>query len=139
MNIKWTAFIGTVVILSCLTMAGVVYSGTGDQAIIEGTILIERQDKAHLSTLVKVTGQQAISSALEAVPGKVIELELENEDGYLVYGIEVASADGSVSSVEVDAGSGKVLLVEPGNNEGKQEGLLFGRDEEDEMDDEQDD
>ena len=53
-----------------------------------------------------------MKEALKAVPGKVIKAELENEDGYLVYGVEYARADRQISGVKVDAGNGKVLKIE---------------------------
>lgn len=36
------------------------------------------------------------------VPGNVLKAELEDENGYLVYGIEVVSSDRSVTDVKVD-------------------------------------
>jgi uncharacterized membrane protein YkoI len=41
-----------------------------------------------------------------------LKTELEDENGFLVYGIEVVSADKSVVDVKVDAGTGKVLAME---------------------------
>ena len=42
----------------------------------------------------------------------VIECKLENEDGFLVYGVEIASNDRTTMEVQVDVGNGLVLSVE---------------------------
>ena len=41
-----------------------------------------------------------------------MKTELEDENGFLVYGIEIVTADKTVMDVKVDAGSGKVLAME---------------------------
>ena len=47
------------------------------------------------------------------MPGQVRETELENEDGKMVYEIEIiAAADGKEMEVEIDAETGAVLEVE---------------------------
>ncbi|MDX2257574.1 MAG: PepSY domain-containing protein [Hyphomicrobiaceae bacterium] len=46
------------------------------------------------------------------VPGHVVEMELEDDDGALVYDFKVLSPDGRLSEVEVDAATGEVLAIE---------------------------
>jgi uncharacterized membrane protein YkoI len=46
------------------------------------------------------------------LPGKVIEVELEVEDGVLVYDLKILAKDGRLVEVEVDAATSKVLKVE---------------------------
>jgi uncharacterized membrane protein YkoI len=46
------------------------------------------------------------------VPGKVIEVELEVEDGILVYDLKVLAKNGRVKEVEVDAATGKIRKIE---------------------------
>ena len=43
----------------------------------------------------------------------MLKTTLENENGFLVYGVEVVTADKAVMEVKVDAGSGKVLAINP--------------------------
>jgi len=57
------------------------------------------------------TPEQASAAALAQVPGTVKKVELENEDGNVVYGVEIKTANGE-SDVKVDAGDGRVLHVE---------------------------
>lgn len=61
----------------------------------------------------KVTPWQARKSALDRVPGKVTEMELETAStGQISYEFEIMTRDGTEFDVEVDAISGKVIEVE---------------------------
>ena len=46
------------------------------------------------------------------VPGKVIEVELDDDDGMLVYDLKVLSPQGRLQEIEVDAATGKILKIE---------------------------
>lgn len=50
---------------------------------------------------------EAVRTALEEVPGTLDEASLDEEDGKLVWEIEVDTADGSSASVDIDAAAGK--------------------------------
>lgn len=80
----------------------------------------EAAEAAQLQSLAKITRQQAVNAFVKQVPAKVGKVELDNEDGNLVYSVEVKTSDGT-SEVIVDAGNVKVLFVD--------------RDEDDEDDD----
>ena len=56
--------------------------------------------------------EQAIEIALLEVEGEVQEVELEKEDGEMVFEIEILSADGQEFEVEIAADTGEVLEVE---------------------------
>jgi len=71
----------------------------------------EAAESSRLQSLATITPEQAKSAALAQVPGTVKKVELENEDGNVVYGIEIKTADGE-RDVKVDAGNGTVLHVE---------------------------
>ena len=77
----------------------------------------EAEDKAEgaeserLKSLARITPEQASAAALAQVPGTVKKVELENEDGNVVYDIEIKTANGE-SDVKIDAGDGRVLQVE---------------------------
>ena len=82
----------------------------------------EAEDKAEgaeserLKSLARITPEQASAAALAQVPGTVKKVELENEDGNVVYGVEIKTADGE-RDVKVDAGDGRVLHVEKDGEE----------------------
>jgi uncharacterized membrane protein YkoI len=71
----------------------------------------ESAESARLKSLARITPEQARDAALAQVPGTVKKVELENEDGNVVYGVEVKTASGE-RDVKVDAGDGRVLHVE---------------------------
>lgn len=45
-------------------------------------------------------------------PGRVVEVELDDDDGKLIYEIEMVTPDGRYLEIEVDAVSGVVLEYE---------------------------
>jgi lipopolysaccharide export LptBFGC system permease protein LptF len=57
----------------------------------------------------KVDQAAAEEAALGAVPGEVKKTELENQNGSVVYEVEVVGKDGKLREVTVDAGNGRVL------------------------------
>jgi len=65
-----------------------------------------------LQPLAKITADQAKAAALAAVPGTAGQPQLQDEDGYVVYGVAVKTAAGATMDVKVDAGTGKVLAQE---------------------------
>jgi uncharacterized membrane protein YkoI len=70
----------------------------------------------------KVTIDQAIKTASEAVPGTVVEAELEKKHGKTVWEVEVVGADGNVTEVHIDAATGAVIDKEAKKDEKKKEG-----------------
>jgi hypothetical protein len=69
----------------------------------------DTQEQAALQQLATVTQQQAEQAALAAVSGNVQQTDLDAENGYVVYSVELRSADGTVTEVVVDAGTGQLL------------------------------
>jgi len=82
-----------------------------------GPEVSEADESAALEGLATVTPDEAEAAALAAVPGTAVRPELENENGSVVYGVEVTQADGTVVDVKVDAGNGDVLAQEDESDE----------------------
>jgi uncharacterized membrane protein YkoI len=77
-------------------------------AIGSGTIALE-EDSPGLSERARVSDANARVNALQRVPGgRIVEAELEEEHGRLVYSYEIRVADGR-GTVEIDARTGAVL------------------------------
>lgn len=72
----------------------------------------EQQEAAKLQPLAKITAQQAQQAAQTSVGGQATKVELENEDGNLVYEVKIGQQE-----VIVDAGNGRVLYSENENQE----------------------
>ena len=77
-----------------------------------GSIEIKSIDEAGLAGMAGISMDSAINAALAQVQGKVLRAELENENGYLVYGVEIVKTDHQIMDVKVDAGNGKILKIE---------------------------
>ena len=59
-----------------------------------------------------MTIDQAIKTASEKVPGTVVEAELEKKHDKTVWEVEVLGADGKVTEVHIDAGTGTIIDTE---------------------------
>jgi uncharacterized membrane protein YkoI len=74
-----------------------------------------KHDDDHVADLAKdakVTIDDAIKTASEKVPGTVVEAELEKKHDKTVWEIEVLGADGKVTEVHIDAGTGTIIDTE---------------------------
>jgi uncharacterized membrane protein YkoI len=56
--------------------------------------------------------EQIIEHAKHHQAGKVIDTELDEDDGIYIYELEVLDADGQVWEVEMNAQSGELLEIE---------------------------
>ena len=72
----------------------------------------ESKETIEMAVAAKVTIGQAIKTASEKVPGKVVEAELEKKHDTLVWEVEVVTAENKVMEVHIDAVSGVVIDVE---------------------------
>jgi uncharacterized membrane protein YkoI len=72
----------------------------------------EEEDDEGPAMTAPVGMAQAVAKAVGTKPGYVTEAELENEDNRLTWGVEViATSDGKLWEVEMDANTGAVLSV----------------------------
>jgi uncharacterized membrane protein YkoI len=55
---------------------------------------------------------EAINIALEQVPGEPVEAELKQQQGMLIYEVEIVNQQGVKYEVEIDVNTGNVLSVE---------------------------
>ena len=72
----------------------------------------ESKETIEMAATAKVTIEQAIKTALEKVPGKVVEAELEKKHNTLLWEVEVVTGENRVMEVHIDAESGAVIEVE---------------------------
>jgi uncharacterized membrane protein YkoI len=75
----------------------------------------KHEEESHVADLVKdakITIDQAIKTALEKVSGTPVEAELEKKHGKTVWEVEIVGADGNVTEVHIDAGSGQIIDTE---------------------------
>jgi len=82
----------------------------------EGAEENDAAEAARLERLATVTPDEAKAAALAAQPGKASKVELESEDGNVVYDVEVTTSTGTVD-LKIDAGNAKVLQTEKEDGE----------------------
>ncbi|HEY7128403.1 MAG TPA: PepSY domain-containing protein [Nitrospira sp.] len=70
------------------------------------------KEKLQLSQDAKVSVEEAIKTATDKVPGKVIEAEIEKKHGTAVWEVEIATADNKIMQVHLDSVSGAVIDVQ---------------------------
>src|SRR5512146_3056495 len=99
--------IGSVVIGAMVVVGGMVWSAEKDKYKGEDT-----KQVVAMATAAKITIDQAIKTALENFPGKVIEAELEQKHDKTVWEVEVLTAEQVIKVVHVDAESGSVVTTE---------------------------
>ena len=69
------------------------------------------QHEAAALAQAKISLSQAISAAEQHVQGKAMRAELEDENGTLVYGVEVLNGS-NTTDVKVDINNGKILSAQ---------------------------
>lgn len=87
-------------LLTMLAASGEVWAGDHERA----RTLLEQGKILSLSEIMKQVGTQ--------VSGKILEVELEEEDGLIVYKIEFLDAHDVVMEMLIDARTGKLISVE---------------------------
>jgi uncharacterized membrane protein YkoI len=65
-----------------------------------------------LAESAQITMDQAIKTAVAAVPGKAVEAQLGKEDGRTVYEIDIIDSSKKERTVYVDAQSGKTMKID---------------------------
>jgi uncharacterized membrane protein YkoI len=76
----------------------------------------DAQEQAALQGLATVTPQQAEQAALAVASGTVARTDLGNENGSVVYSVDIKGSDGSVTEVKIDAGNAAVLAQGPADS-----------------------
>jgi len=97
------------------------YTGSIPAPADNGTEASEADEAASLQGLATITPDEASAAALASVPGTAGAVELDNENGFVVYSVEVTAADGTTIDVKVDAGNGQVLAQDTEGAEGTED------------------
>lgn len=111
-----------IVIGVTVVVGGLVWSGEKDRKKGE-----ENNQMVGMAMAATVTIDQAIKTASEKFPGKVIEADLEKRHDKTVWEVEIVTAEQNIMVVQIDAESGSVIDTEKkitGKNQeqdGKQE------------------
>ena len=79
----------------------------------------DTESQKDFSKLARVSQQEAEAAALAVQSGQVVQAKLDDEDGYLVWQIDVKH-DKGITEIAVDAGNSKVLAAEAEENDGNE-------------------
>ncbi len=104
---EMTTVLAGVVLTALIAVGGV----SAQQAKNADAIRVKSGDAAGSAEKARISRDSAVNAALNAVPGKALETELESENGRLVYSVEIAQAGRHTAEVKVDAVNGKVLKI----------------------------
>lgn len=90
---------------------------TGIVLTLGGTAIADKKGEKHksrieMAEMAKVTIDQAVKTASEKVPGKIVEAELEKKHDKTVWEVEIVTDDKMIKEVHIDADSGVVIDVE---------------------------
>lgn len=96
-------------------IAALFLAGGVGLAMLAGPADASRSDHEQARRAVEAGEIMPLRSVLDAIetdyPGQVVEVELEHEDGLLVYEIKVLQASGQRLKLILDARTGEVLRV----------------------------
>ena len=91
-----------------------------------GSVRVTDDDDAVIAGQARLTSSEAATIATTALPGKVTETKLDDENGYLVWEVEIIDAKGHETELKIDAGNGRLLAAEREDREDKDEGKSKG-------------
>jgi len=109
-----------------------------------GSIRIKGDEEQTMAGLASIRSSGATAIATRAFPGKVVETKLDNENGFLIWEVEVIASDGQESVLKIDAGNGRLLAAETEarendeDHEDRDEGTFAGSSEDNDNDEHQD-
>lgn len=84
----------------------------------------EKEESVVLAGLATITAEQAQQAAEDRLGSQATKVELGNENGSLVYEVQIANQE-----VKVDAGNGVILQIELDNDESEMDEGVEGKDE----------
>lgn len=106
---KKNMLIAAVVTGVVVIVGGMVWSADTDRLRLPSDA--EHKDVIAMATAANVTIEDAIRTAMENFPGKVIEAELEQKHGATVWEVDILTAEQGIMQVLVDAESGSVITT----------------------------
>ena len=115
-----TTFI-TAVALASIVQAGMSFAADNGKEVTNGSIRVQQEESAYPG-LASITLEQAKDVALSNIQGEVLKIKLEEENGFLVYGVEIVTPEKIITDIKIDAGNGDILLVEKDTPDTKKDG-----------------
>jgi len=98
---------GRLILLACFITLPAVWQGQANADDDDHERIYKMRQSGEILSL-----EEILKISRQKVSGQVIEVELEQEKGALIYELEILDKHSKVWEVEIDAVSGQVLKVE---------------------------
>ena len=82
-----------------------------------GSIQVKGENEGAMAAQARISAEEAARIATRAHPGTVVETELGNENGSLIWEVTQQDAQGREVQLKLDAGNGNLLAAEFGDHE----------------------
>lgn len=133
--------LATVLTLGALGGGAALASGGNDDSAASGSVQAperefenEAREDKNLGQRAGLSASDAANAALNSQPGEVTKVELDDEEGYVVYEVEIIANNGVEHDLKVDAGNGDILKADTDNDDDRDD-----RDDDNDRDDDRDD
>jgi hypothetical protein len=83
----------------------------------QGSIKVGEANEQAMAGMARLGALDAINIATKAAPGKLTELQLDEESGYLIWEVTELGQDGQEVQLKLDAGNGRLLAAEVGDHQ----------------------
>ncbi|WP_052144683.1 PepSY domain-containing protein [Halalkalibacter okhensis] len=114
---KWPIIVTSLVVAGAATM-GVAAADKDPSVANESEIVLEKgvaeeasEQSQKNDKRAKLTKEQAISKVKEVLPGQIKEIELDSDDGEVIYEVEL-KYEGNDYDFEVDAFTGEIIEID---------------------------
>ena len=111
MKKTWILTLAVIALFFGLFISGICLADDDDD-VTSASIAISGESALELPFLATVSLVEAVQIAEGQVDGATWFAAIENENGFLVYDIEIVTPDGDVVDFLIDAGTGDVLEME---------------------------
>jgi len=91
-------------VISGLLISSLAHMVQADDDYIEAKRL---RDEGEIKSL-----EEILKNVRKAYPGRILEVELEDEKGRIIYELEILGDDSIVREIYIDATSGELLSIE---------------------------
>lgn len=120
------------IVIATVFQTGLSFASDGYREMKQGSIRVEAGE-ADFPSLAQISMEKAKEIALGETAGEVLEIGLEKENGFLVYGVEIVGPEKTITDLKIDAGTGEILLAAKDKDDGHQyddENEAFEQDDE---------
>lgn len=59
----------------------------------------------------RISIEDAMYIALEQIPGEIVKIELDTENGILVYEVDIMTVQGMKYEMDIDAQTGRIIKI----------------------------